>query len=156
MGTMNAFAARVKTQVVAVFAAGGAAIGRFFNELGIATQRLAETVLQSFPRLQVLYNQPIGSRFIDYVLRSGDRVALLEVKYRIPISSGPAFDRLVGQIQAMASSGQGQVVVWSCQAPGVTTLNRIQDAVGPTVYSQIQFIDGLWGLQQWISMFFGM
>jgi hypothetical protein len=152
---LGAFTAQVKMQAGAAFAAGGTAIGTFFNSMGTATQRLAETVLNSFPRLQVLAQQPFGNRVIDYTLQSGTRVAHLEVKYRIPVSSGPALDRLVAQIQAIAASGQGQIVVWSARAPSVASLNRLQERLGQPLYSQVQIVDGLWGLQQWIKLYFG-
>lgn len=75
---LGAFTSQVKMQAGAAFAAGGTAIGTFFNSLGTATQRLAETVLHSFPRLQVLAQQPFGNRVIDYTLQSGTRVAHLD------------------------------------------------------------------------------
>jgi len=154
-GAMTTFMTRVKVRVASVFSAGAAAIGRFFNEIGTRTQQLANAVLQSFPRLQVLQNQPVGRRFIDFIVRRGDRVAQIEVKYSIPQRTGDAFTRLCSQIQEMVASGQGQAVVWSMRPPTVAQLNRIMNTVGPEIYNATQFCHGFEGLVGFIRLYFG-
>jgi RHS repeat-associated protein len=144
----------VAIRVGPVIAAGGAALGRFWRQIGWASEQFANLVFQMFQRLQVLAHQPIGTRIIDFVLKMRDRTALLEVKYSLP-TNGAGFSRLIGQIQAMVSSGQGQAVVWTMQRPGLSELNRIQAAVGSEVFTRVQFVDGIWGLHQWILMYFG-
>jgi len=153
---MSVFTSMVASQARLAFATGPAAIGAFFNKLGDLTERFVQTVLTSFSQLQVAAQQGIqnSSRIVDFVLRNGNRSAQLEVKYRLPISFGDGFNRLVKQIQAMVASGNGQVVVWTVKPPAVATLNRLQTALGDSTYNRVQFIDGLWGLQQWIQMYF--
>jgi len=145
------------TMVKAAFAAGGAAIGRLWNAIGTQVQIWADQVFNMFPRLQVFYNTHIGNRIIDYTLRYGNKTAHLEVKYRIPTTyTGDAFNRLVEQINAMVSYGQGRSVIWTLREPTVAQLTRIQQAVGPVIFNQVQFVHSIDGLYNWIQLFFNI
>ena len=150
------FVSRVAMRVGPVFAAGGAAIGRFFNAIGMYTQRLCHQTLQLFPQLNITQNQRVGRNVIDFVARRGELVAQIEVKYRIPERVGPALNRLVNQINSMVTLGDGKAVVWSLRQPTVAQLGNVRDAVGLTVFDQVQFVDGIWGLHQFIKLYFGL
>ncbi|MFC1757878.1 RHS repeat-associated core domain-containing protein [Planctomycetota bacterium] len=153
-GIGNMIQARAKHSR-AVFAQGGAAIGSFFQSLGLYTQNLAYATISSVPGLHIIQNQAVGRRFIDFIVRKGDRLMMIEVKYGIPQRLGPALDRLAGQMTAMVQSNAGQAVVWSLRAPSAAQLTRVQNAVGPEIYNRTQFADGVFGLIQVVKLYFG-
>ena len=140
--------------VAAAFRAGGRAVGRLWNAIGIKVEEWARQVFSYFPRLEVLFKQHIGNRIIDFTLKCGDKIAHLEVKYRIPVRAGNPLNRLVGQMTEMVNSGQ-QAAVWTVREPTVAQLTRLQLEAGPEVFNQVQFIHSIEGLYQWICLFFG-
>jgi len=151
------FQLNVATSVGAVFAAGGAALGRFFNAIGAQAEQFARSIILLSNRLQIVGQNVITSagRHIDFLVQRGDKLAQIEVKYSLPYRAGPQLDRLVGQMQAMVAE-KGQAVVWSLQRPDVSQLNRIQSTAGTQVYNKVQFVDGIEGLQNYLRFFFDL
>ena len=127
---------RVRTGVAAAFAAGGTTLGAFFRQIGADAEEIATAVFRLNPEVEVEEAVAIENKVIDFSLQNGDKIADLEVKYRIPETYGPAFDRLVSQIDAMVSSGAGQPVVWSVREPTVAALFRLQEELGPAVFGR--------------------
>jgi hypothetical protein len=71
-----------------------------------------------------------GSRVIDIGIRTfqGVKDILIEVKYKLP-TSGDAFDRLLGQVNAALNSGN-QVIVWVLKSPTVSELENLASELG--------------------------
>ncbi|MEO5959064.1 MAG: RHS repeat-associated core domain-containing protein, partial [Opitutaceae bacterium] len=141
------------TMIVPAFAAGGAAIGRVWNQLGVAAQNAAQSVLMLFSKLNLTAQIPVANRVIDFALRVGNQVALLEAKYKIPLGVGDSMNRLVGQLNAGISSGQGQVVLWTFKEPTVAEVERLYAQMGAQA-AQVQLIHGMEGLYKWVQFFF--
>jgi RHS repeat-associated protein len=155
----KAYVTNLGARIAAAFAAGGAAIGRFWNTLGEEVRLFVQEVLDLFPELDVKGEQAItnSSRIVDFGLRSGDKAAQLEVKYSIPRQLGPSMDRLVAQINAMVNSpSQGQAVVFTLKEPTAGQLARVASQLPPGVYDQVIFLDGALELADWIQKYFGL
>lgn len=152
--TTSLAAINAGSQLLQAFQQGGAAVGRAFQAFGQIAEDSAAEVIALFPKINVQQGYEIGNRVIDFFLRAGDRAAQLEVKYRIPSKIGEAFNRLVDQINMGVWYGEGQMVVWTYRLPSIADLKRLQDALGPDVFSQVQFVDGITGLGKWIQLYF--
>ncbi|MGD9723617.1 MAG: putative Ig domain-containing protein [Pirellulales bacterium] len=146
----------VATRFAGAIAAGGAAVGRFFNQLGRQVQQLAEQTFSLFPRLDWAARHPAGQRVIDYFVRVGDRAAMIEVKYGLPRAAGDALNRLAAQMNAMVSSGAGQPVVWTLRAPTQAQLELVKQTAGPETFNRVQFVEGIEGLYRFITIYFGL
>ena len=131
---------------------GGAALG----VLGKVVEQAVARVLMSSTAVRILagagtvVNGPGGRRIIDFLIQIEEQLFLLEVKFQIPPSAGPALTRLVGQIQTMAAQANSVPVVFSFRDPGVAQLQRVMDLVGPTA-QPVQYISGLDGLIKWLQ-----
>jgi RHS repeat-associated protein len=146
----------VSARFSAAIATGGAAVGRFFNSLGQQVQQLAEQTFRLFPRLEWGARHPVGQRVIDYLVRIGDRAAMIEVKYGLPRAAGDALNRLAAQMNAMVSSGAGQPVVWTLRAPTQAQLELVKQTAGPDTFNRVQFVEGIEGLYRFITLYFGL
>ncbi|TWT32078.1 RHS repeat-associated core domain-containing protein [Blastopirellula retiformator] len=138
------------------FAAGGTILGRYWQAVGRHTERFAQNVISMFRFEAVLRNQRVGRNLIDFILRRGDRIMQLEIKYSIPQKFGSSFTRLVNQITSMSNANGGNITVWSMRAPSVSTLNRLQRTLGDDLFNRVQFADGINGLYQVLRLYFGM
>ena len=99
---------------------------------------------------------PGGRRVIDFMVQMGNRVAYLEVKYGLPRRAGPALTRLVGQIRtgvAAAAQRDGVFVLFTWNAPSQAQMTLLASQLGPNS-GFVQHIHGLFGLTQWIRLFF--
>jgi RHS repeat-associated protein len=146
---------RVAIRVGPAFAAGGVVLGRFMNAVGLHAQRLAQQTLTLFPRLQVLSNQTIGNRVIDFVLRFGSRTLHVEAKYRFPSPGTEAFGRLVAQLSAVRGQA-GDVVVFAIRRISPADMRRLQEAVGADVASRLRFASGVDELYEIVKVYFGL
>ena len=153
--SVKVYVSGMAVRVSTAFAAGGTAVGRLWNAIGVKTNEFARQVFGLFPTLEVRPARYVGTRIIDFGLKCGPRLAQLEAKYSIPRAAGDALNRLAGQINAMVTCGQGQAVVWTLREPSAAELLRVQHEVGPDVFRQVQFVHGVEGLYNWIVIFFG-
>jgi hypothetical protein len=98
-----------------------------------------------------------GRRFIDFLVKAADKIAIIEVKYKLPSKAGAALTRLIGQMNSSlsyAAANRGtQVVLYTFKAPTISEMNRVINALG-TNASQVQFAHGLNGLLSWIKFYF--
>ena len=135
------FVNSVPLRVAAAFGAGGAAVGTFFNELGEVAENIAaevsEIVAAENPEVVQAVEEDVqefeadgGRRVIDIAIRTAEQVKdiLIEVKYKLP-TSGDAFDRLLGQVNAAINSGN-EVVVWVLKSPTVSELENLASELG--------------------------
>jgi RHS repeat-associated protein len=136
---------------------GGAAI----RTLGVVVENAVGRILVRIPGAVVQRNIGLvgqgGRRVIDFLVRVGDRVALIEVKYGLPRAVGPALTRLVGQMQTALTTTQlpagTQLVLFTFRAPTAAQMSLLLQQLGPQA-SLIQHVSGLWGLVQWARFFF--
>ena len=99
-----------------------------------------------------------GRRVLDFWLQVGQRVAILEVKYKVPTKAGAALTRLVGQMETALTAEEAtrtgaQVVLFTYRTPSAAQMRLLLEALGPSA-SSIQHIHGLTGLIQRARMFF--
>ncbi len=140
------------------FGAGGAAIGRFFQQFGPGVNAFAQQVVNLFPRITTLETRLQGfSRVPDFVLKIEERMTIvLEAKYSLP-TSGPAFTRLVSQLQQFtqyASQGANrQVVLWSLREGDVAKFAEVAAKEGVNI-NQVQVLTGINGLFQYLANLF--
>jgi len=73
---------------------------------------------------------------------------------QFPEGNRIALAGLVAQINAMVTYGQGQVVVWTLRSPNAAELVRLEQQLGPAIYNQVKFINGIEGLYQWLQAYF--
>ena len=135
------FVQNTAVRFAAAFAAGGTAVGRFFNELGEVAEYIATEVselvaaenpevVQEIERGVEEFEEGGGRRVIDIAIRTAEGVKdiLIEVKYKLP-TSGDAFDRLLGQVNAAINSGN-EVIVWVLKSPTVSELENLASELG--------------------------
>jgi RHS repeat-associated protein len=130
------------------FKQGGSYLGRFWNQLGETTQTYAKTILE---KLGVNVEETESGP--DFILRMGNKIAQFEVKYSLNLSKISSLNRLITQIRVGLSSGN-PMVVWSLSPPTLQQLQRIQNALGPNEFNQVQFINGAQGIVNWVRLFF--
>src|SRR5690242_1900224 len=107
----------VGTAARTAFAAGGTAVGLFFNAIGQYTQSVGRQIIQIFTTInsEVVYDEfeedvPVivqnSRRVIDFYVRAKDGInnLLIEAKYSLP-NGGAALSRLVGQVTNAVGSG---------------------------------------------------
>ncbi|MBI3661728.1 MAG: RHS repeat-associated core domain-containing protein [Acidobacteria bacterium] len=166
--TAQIYVSNVATSVRAAFAAGGAAIGTFFNSLGQYAQSIARQTIQLFTKInaelveeELAEDVPVviqnSRRVIDFYVRAKDGVnnLLIEAKYSLP-NTGPALTRLVGQVTNAVTSGRAnQVVVWSLREPGIRTIQTVYNALG-SLAGNVQFVHGVEGLYRYLELYFGL
>ncbi|HEX9800126.1 MAG TPA: RHS repeat-associated core domain-containing protein [Thermoanaerobaculia bacterium] len=148
---------------VAFLQGDGGAIGRLFRELGLRAQGFAGEVLASFPRLIIQTGQrgvQVGRQFIDFLIRSGNRLAYMEAKYALPRRWGPSLDRLVRQVNEslaaiaeLPAALEGEAVVWTYAEPTLRQLRLVHAALGANA-ARVQFVHGLSGLYKWVQLYF--
>jgi hypothetical protein len=74
-------------------------------------------------------------------------------KYSLP-TGGNALARLAGQVNNSIQSGlANQVVVWSLRQPSLTQVRAVVNALGAQA-SQVQFVDGVQGLFQYLQLYY--
>jgi hypothetical protein len=136
--------------------------GQYFPLLGRFAEAVADAVIKAFPALARAVNFQTASHVIDRLLTSASRSLILEIKFALP-RRGPAFARLIGQIRegvaaaaarAVQTGQPVQFAVWSLRAPPLATLRAIEQELGPTIFNQVQFINGVNGLNNWLRLFF--
>ena len=67
------------------FGAGGAAIGRFYNQFGPVVQNFGQQVVNLLPRIEQLKSALDGfTRRPDFLLRAGNALRAIEGKYQLP------------------------------------------------------------------------
>ncbi|WNO11572.1 putative Ig domain-containing protein [Teredinibacter sp. KSP-S5-2] len=135
-------------------AMGGAAL----RALGMVVENAVGRILARIPGVVLQRGVTLvgngGRRVIDFWAQVGSRVALIEVKYGLPRTTGAAMTRLVGQMQTSLSAGNGaQVVLFTFRAPSAAQMNLLLTQLGPQA-GAIQHVSGLWGLVQWARFFF--
>lgn len=95
---------------------------------------------------------------LDFWLASGQRMAVLEAKYKLPSQAGAMLTRLVGQIRTAATAEEAvrrnaQVVLWTYKAPAAAEMSLLLSQLGPHA-SSVQMVHGLMGLTNWARFFF--
>jgi RHS repeat-associated protein len=157
----------VASSARAAFAAGGAAIGLFFNSIGAYTQNIGRQVIELFARIntevvseEVEEEVPVifqgTRRVIDFYVQSKDglRSLLIEAKYSLP-RGGEALSRLVGQVTNSIGSGRAsQVVVWTLREPTIRQTQNVINVLGGLA-TQVQFVHGVEGLYRYLELYFG-
>ncbi|MDH3317565.1 MAG: RHS repeat-associated core domain-containing protein, partial [Gammaproteobacteria bacterium] len=137
---------------------GGAAL----RTLGIVVENAVGRILVRIPGAVVSRQIALvgagGRRVLDFLVRVGNRVAVIEVKFGLPRTAGPALTRLVGQIQTALTAADpavrgAQVVLFTFRAPTAAQMARLLQLLGPQAGS-LQHVQGLWGLVQWARFFF--
>ena len=157
--SINLQVARIGAQFAISRAAGGAAL----RVLSLYVERSVGIILTrvlgraAMNRGGWLVGQG-GRRVLDFWLQVGQRVAILEVKYKVPSKAGAALTRLVGQMKTAltaeeAARAGAQVVLFTYRAPSAAQMRLLLEALGPSANS-IQHIHGFTGLIQWARMFF--
>jgi hypothetical protein len=146
------------------FAAGGAAVGAFFNAVGRYAQDIARRIIsivsQDFQEIERVDEEvevlaANSRRVIDFLLRTKDgaRDLLIEAKYSLP-RTGEALTRLVGQMRTAIDSGTArQVVVWTLRPPSIAQIRTVITALGDKA-SQVQFVEGVQGLYDYLVFYF--
>ena len=157
--TASGYVSSVAVQVPQIFKIGGRPLGMFFQEVGATAQSFGYQVVQQIqrlaPALRVEFDVTRLNRVIDYTLRMGGRAMDLEMKYRLPDRAGQAVDRLVSQVQASISAGEGQTVIWSLKEPTLQEIRFVMRELGNSA-SSVQFVDGVEGLFNYIRLYFGL
>lgn len=125
--------------------------GRFAENTANQVIRVVESSVNS---LVVQENVQRGSRFIDFVLRYGQRVMDLEVKYKLPDRAGEALTRMVSQAQSSVAAGQAQTVIWTYKEPTLQELQLVTTQLGAAA-NNVQFVNGVEGLLRYIQLYFG-
>ena len=130
------------------FAAGAAAVGRAYNALGATVQNGVWQVALRFPQLAVNPEQWISARSrLDLVLEMGRRVAIIESKYKIPLSGAP-LARMTKQLSDAVASGRGEVVLFVAKQPSTAEMAKVP--------SGVRVVVGYHDLAIWIERFFGI
>ena len=130
------------------FAAGAAAVGRAYNALGATVQSGAWQIALRFPQLTVSQEQWMTARSrLDLVLELGRRVAIIESKYKIPVSGEP-LARMTKQLSDALASGKGEVVLFVVKQPTAAEMAKVPAGVRVVV--------GYHDLAIWIERFFGI
>jgi len=94
---------------------------------------------------------------------AGNRLALLEIKYKLPSRAGEVLNRLTSQIKTYETAAQqfaaqqagvtARVIVFTFKEPTMKELELILNKLGPSA-NAIQFGHGLIGVAQWFRFFF--
>lgn len=158
--SINLQVARIGAQFAISRMAGGIAL----RSLGLYVERSVGIILTRFLGSAAVRERGValvgqgGRRVLDFWLQVGQRIAILEVKYKIPSRSGAALTRLVGQMQTALTAERAirsgaQVVLFTYRAPSPAQMRLLLQALGPSA-SSIQHIHGFTGLIQWARMFF--
>ncbi len=143
--------ANMGARVGARFSSGG--VGNLFRALGRYAEAVAAKVFSYLPQIAVRSRDVVvGGRKLDFLLRAGQSLVYLEVRFSLPSRTGRALTRIVGQIQAGLATGQ-QMVIWSLRAPSTAQLKSVADAVGLDAASRVQFVHGFEGLYRWAQFF---
>lgn len=163
VGLSTSINLQVATRIGAQFAISRAAGGATLRALGIYVERSVGIILtrvlgRAAVNRGVLLVGQGGRRVLDFWLQVGQRVAILEVKYKVPSKAGAALTRLVGQMKTAltaeeAARAGAQVVLFTYRAPSAAQMRLLLEALGPSANS-IQHIHGFTGLIQWARMFF--
>jgi hypothetical protein len=134
---------------------GGVVLGNVFRRIGIETEIIATRALSQIPKLEIVGRDvKVGERFIDFAIRVGNRLALLEVKYT-PSGSVEKVGRIVSQMKnAVMEEGYDRVVLWFLK-PGNDAEIRvlITELEKAGVTSQITIVQGVNGLAAWATLF---
>jgi RHS repeat-associated protein len=155
------FVQNTATRFAVAFAAGGTALGTFYNELGAVAENIATAVAELLqaanPEVIQSIEQDVqeleeggGQRFIDLAIRTSDKIKdiLIEVKYAIP-TEGEALTRLIGQVNAALNSGN-EVIVWALKSPTAAELENLAEELGESA-SRIQVLSGPENLYNYIQ-----
>lgn len=140
------------------FAVGARQGGQALRALGIAVERTVAGLLKAGGATVdagIKVFGPGGSRVIDFVAKAGQRVAWIEVKYKLPSRGGDSLTRLAGQMQSGSASATGgqQMVLFTFKEPTIAEMELVLNAIGPTK-NPIQFVSGFQGLMNWMAMYF--
>jgi len=131
--------------------------GAVFNELGAQAEFFAEETFEAVPDIDVIEEEVSvnGGRIIDFVVRSGDRLAAIEVKYSFGLRSAEALNRAVAQVSGALQGGTYQrVVLWALQPPTGEQLFRLNQALESAgVGGQVSIVYGVNGLAAWSALF---
>jgi len=159
----------IATNIRLAFQRGGATLGRFWQAIGNSAENLAWRVLLRIQNIGtgITATQGIrlanssGRRWLDFLIRARDRLAIVEVKYSLPSKLGPSLTRIINQMevalthaQSTAQSGiTSQVVLWSLRAPDKSKLDLLLKNLGENA-SSIQIINGVQGLYSYLNYYF--
>jgi hypothetical protein len=154
------YVSRVPAAARVAFSAGGATLGRFFNQFGTVVQNFGQQVVSLLPRIDQLKPALEGfTRRPDFLLRAGNGLRVIEGKYQLPTKAGEALSRMGSQIQQFtqwASQGANrEVVVWALKSPVNATKAEsavLQAAGNP---QGVRFVYGVEGLFQYLNQWAG-
>ncbi len=140
---------------------GGAAL----RTLGLTVENAAKQVLtrllgQSAVRPGITLAGQGGRRILDFWVQVGNKVAIIESKYKLPVRAGDALTRLVGQMRTALTAEEAvrnnaQVVLFTWKAPSPAQMRLLLEALGPEA-SSIKLVHGLLDLAQYVKYFFGI
>ena len=159
----NAAVGRALQNVGAGFAISKTVGGAALRSLGLAAQQsvraaLTRTVGSTAVTEDVYLVGQGGTWVLDFWIQVGQRLAVLEAKYKLPAQTGAAFTRMVGQIRTAltaeeAARRNAQVVLWTFKAPTDAEMALLLGTLGEQA-GGVQLVHGLAGLSQWIRFFF--
>jgi hypothetical protein len=161
IATLDSGVSNAVAQVSRGFSVSATAGGQALRTLGMVVEQSVDKILvrrlgsNAIERGVQLFG-PGGRRVIDFMLRIGDRVSYLEVKYGLPRKAGPALARLVGQMRtataAAAEVAEGEVVLFTWAAPSEAQMVLLLAELGEGA-SAVRIINGFVNLSQYLRIF---
>jgi RHS repeat-associated protein len=149
------FVNSVPIKIAAAFASGGTAVGRLWNMLGAFAENTFRQILALRPDIVVNLGPKVSNRVIDFCLQSGNKVAIVEVKYGLPWRRGDSLARLVDQLTKVSANRQDQLVLWTLKEPTIQQINLLRQQLNPQVLSRVKLVHGVDDLWRWLTKFFG-
>jgi RHS repeat-associated protein len=134
--------------------------GVALRNVGIAVENSVAAILEAtsinFTRNYAVFGET-GRRIVDFYATAAEKLALIEVKYKLPSRAGEALTRVVNQIKVYGSSDEvkdkgAQVVLFVFKAPTQAEIELLKRQLGPNapIFQQVQ---GLGNLANWLKAF---
>lgn len=98
-----------------------------------------------------------GRRVIDFMIKYAERIAYVEVKYKLPTKAGSALTRLHNQMLTAVENCAArncQTVLFTFVEPSADDMLFIYEKLGPELSMGIQYVYGFQGLAQWLRLYF--
>lgn len=107
------------------------------------------------PEVEVLPQQPVGQRILDFVVRNTETLKQLfiEVKYGFP-SQADALSRLLAQIQEASQAAEqsgGQVLLWTLKNLTPQELQKLEALIDN---SEVEIVSGVENLYKVVTNYF--
>ncbi|HET7792710.1 MAG TPA: PKD domain-containing protein [Rhizobacter sp.] len=167
LASMDASVTNALSSVSAAFRLGSAVGGAALRNLGMVVEAQVERLLVSRFGAAAVQNGirlegAGGTRVIDFLVRLGDRLTFLEVKYGLPRKAGAALTRLVGQMRTATTAGAelaaaegatSEVVLFTWAAPTEAQMALVLAELGETA-SSVRIVSGFVNLNSYLWRFF--